>query len=121
MPKTCILVVDDSELLLMAVQDILTAAGYAVVTASDGKQALEVVRQASPRLIITDIQMPCMDGVALCHALRTSRQWATVPLIFMSAQDTWKNKHWREPAGAVDYLPKPFTPEDLLALVTHYV
>ncbi|MBN2393519.1 MAG: response regulator [Anaerolineae bacterium] len=119
MSKTRILVVEDCEVLLMAMQDTLTAAGYAVETAPDGKQALEALDHASPQLVITDIQMPCMDGIALCHILHTSDQWAAVPLIFifMSGRE---NKSCCESTGAVDFLPKPFDLEELLALVTHY-
>ena len=118
MSKTRILVVEDSEVLLMAMQDVLMVAGYAVETACNGRQALKVIQQASPQLVITDIQMPSRDGIALCYALRTSDQWATIPLIFMSGQE---NKNYCEPTGPLDFLPKPFAPEDLLALVTHYI
>ena len=118
MPKKRILIVEDNAVLLTAMQDVLTAAGYTVETACNGRQALEVIQQASPQLVITDIQMPSMDGIALCYALRTSDQWAAIPLIFISGRE---NKNCCEPTGPVDFLLKPFAPEDLLALVTHYV
>ena len=118
MSKTRILVVEDNEMLLRAMQEFLTAAGYAVEIACDGKQALEALDHASPELVITDIQMPHMDGIALCHRLRTSEQWMTVPLIFVSGRE---NKNCCEPTGPVDFLAKPFSPEDLLALVANYV
>ena len=113
-----ILVVDDSEVLLMAIQEILVAAGYVVVTACNGRQALEALPRVSPQLIISDIQMPSMDGITLYQRLRTSHRWATVPLIFMSGRE---NRNCCDPTGPVAFLPKPFSPESLLALVTQYV
>ena len=117
MSKTRILVVEDNEALLRAMQEILTAAGYAVETACDGRQALEALDHASPQLVITDIQMPYLDGIDLCHTLRTSEQWMTVPLIFVSGRE---NKNCCEPTGPVDFLAKPFSPDALLAMVAHY-
>jgi CheY-like chemotaxis protein len=113
-----ILVVDDCEVLLTAIEEILAAAGYAVATAADGRQALEALPRVSPQLIVSDIQMPSMDGIALCHTLRTFERWATVPLIFMSGREY---KNCCEPTGPVAFLPKPFSPENLLALVTQFV
>jgi len=117
MSKQHILVVDDHELLLAGVRDILETDGYTVSTATDGVQALEVMKEIRPDLIVADIMMPRMDGFTFCEAVRTRPEWVPIPFIFLTAkanrEDMLKGKH----LGIEVYITKPFDPQELLIAV----
>jgi DNA-binding response OmpR family regulator len=98
-------VVDDSAVFCAFLQSSLQAAGYVVHTASDGEAALDVFRQLTIDLIITDLQMPNMDGYTLCSQLRTS---SDVPIIILSSSSEADELMLGFSAGANEYLTKPF-------------
>jgi DNA-binding response OmpR family regulator len=109
-----ILVVDDEEYILAFVGIKLRVSGYQVSTASNGIQALEILRNKVPDLVILDLIMPRMDGVKL---LKEIRKFSSVPVIILSAvyaQDV-KIRGLRE--GADDYIHKPFDPDELVARI----
>ncbi|MBU0704805.1 MAG: response regulator [Chloroflexi bacterium] len=112
-----ILVVEDHESLLSAIQDILEAEGYTVYTAIDGIQALERMEKSYPDLVVADIMMPRMDGHELYAAIRARPEWVRIPFIFLTAKaeraDILKGKE----LGAEDYLTKPFDPQELVVAV----
>jgi two-component system sensor histidine kinase/response regulator len=112
-----ILVVEDHEALLAAIQDILETEGYTVLTATDGLQALQVMEKTPPDLIVADIMMPRMDGHAFYEAVRGRPEWVPIPFIFLTAkaerEDVLKGKR----LGAEDYLTKPFDPQELAIAV----
>ncbi len=117
MNKQRILVVDDHEPLLKAIQGILEEEGYAVSTASDGTKALEVMEKVRPNLIVADIMMPRMDGYALYEAIRAQPEWVTIPFIFLTAKAEREDKLKGKGMGAEDYLTKPFDPQELVVAV----
>jgi two-component system sensor histidine kinase/response regulator len=112
-----ILVVDDHEPLLAAIQGILEGEGYAVFTAINGAQALEMMDEVMPNLIIADIMMPRMDGYALYEAIRAEEEWVTIPFIFLTAKAEREDKLKGKGMGAEDYLTKPFDPQELVVAV----
>ncbi len=118
MNKQRILVVDDHEPLLAAIQGILEGEGYTVFTATDGINALELMEEIKPNLIIADIMMPRMDGYALYEAIRIHPEWITVPFIFLTAKAEREDKLKGKGMGAEDYLTKPFDPEELVVAVS---
>ena len=118
MSKQRILVVDDHEPLLKAIQGILEEEGYTIFTAQDGTKALEMMRKVYPNLIIADIMMPRMDGYALYEAIRTEPEWVAIPFIFLTAKAEREDRLKGKGMGAEDYLTKPFDPQELVVAVS---
>ena len=113
MAKT-ILVVDDEERLRMLVKAYLTKAGYRVVTASDGREALFVAREQKPDLIVLDVMMPNMDGYEF---LRLHNKERSTPVIMLTAKVDEHDTILGLELGADDYMTKPFSPRELTARV----
>jgi two-component system sensor histidine kinase/response regulator len=116
--KQRILVVDDHEPLLTAIQGILEGEGYTTFTALDGTAALEMLEEARPNLIIADIMMPRMDGYALYEAIRAQPKWITTPFIFLTAKAEREDRLRGKSMGAEEYLTKPFDPQELIVAVS---
>ena len=112
-----ILVVDDSTANLQLLTQLLTEHGYTVHPASDGELALEFVRSILPDLILLDIRMPGMDGFEICRRLKAEERTRSIPIIFISILEDEHDKVKGFQAGAVDYITKPFQPEEVLARV----
>ncbi len=116
-PSGRILVVDDQQANLQVVSMLLSRKGYDVETASDGESALALVRVRAPDLVLLDMLMPGMDGFELLAELRRDPTLAQLPVVFLTvAQDRDLLLRAFE-SGAVDYVTKPFMPEELLARV----
>jgi two-component system KDP operon response regulator KdpE len=109
-----ILVVDDEPQITRVLRTTLSSHGYSVRTASDGDEALEVMRDWQPDLIITDLAMPNMTGLELCRRVRAK---LPVPIVVLSVRGEEKIKIEALDAGADDYVTKPFAPNELLARV----
>ncbi len=115
-----ILVVDDVPQNIQVVGGILTKAGYEVMPATSGMQALERVKSKLPDLILIDLMMPDMDGLAACRHLKKDPVTACVPIIFLTASNQPEHIVEAFTVGAVDYVTKPFNAPELLARVrTH--
>ncbi|MBN1430560.1 MAG: response regulator [Anaerolineae bacterium] len=112
-----ILLVDDDSALLEAVTDLLEVNNFHVVTAIDGKTALEIMRDYTPDLIISDITMPIMDGYQFFDTVRQNSAWTPIPFIFLTARGQQMDVRTGYSLGADDYLVKPFEPEDLIIKV----
>ena len=118
--KANILVVDDTRDNLRLLSNILTEQGYLVRPVSQGVRAVAAARSKPPDLILLDIMMPEMDGYAVCEALRTDERTRDIPVIFISALNETADKVKGFSAGGVDFITKPFQPEEVLARVkTH--
>ncbi|HET7929060.1 MAG TPA: response regulator transcription factor [Actinomycetota bacterium] len=109
-----ILVVDDEQQILRAVQRALVARGYEVVSAVDGGDALVEAEASAPDLIVLDLNLPDMDGLEACRRLRA---WTRVPILILSVREDEAGKVHALDLGADDYLTKPFGVEELLARV----
>jgi len=115
-----ILVVDDTTANLQLLTNLLTEQGYIVHPASDGELALEFVQSTQPDLILLDVRMPGMDGYEVCRRLKEDDKSNPIPVIFVSILEDELDKVKGFQAGAVDYINKPFHPEEVIARVkTH--
>jgi two-component system, OmpR family, KDP operon response regulator KdpE len=109
-----VLVVDDEPQILRAVERALSARGYNVRTATDGRGAVGAVAEHEPDLVVLDLNLPHMDGLTACREIRrTSR----VPILVLSVREAEQDKVAALDLGADDYLTKPFGTEELLARV----
>ena len=114
---TRILVVDDSPINLKLITASLIPLDYEVVTASNGREALERVDAVQPDLIILDVMMPEMNGYEACRRLRHKPTIAQRPIMMLTAQDSLEERINGLEAGADDYMCKPFQPAELQARV----
>ncbi len=112
--KQTILVVDDEPEIVMICRDYLQAAGYAVVSAENGPNALRAARQHKPDLIVLDLMLPEIDGLDVC---RTLRRESDTPIIMLTARVEESDKLIGLELGADDYITKPFSPRELVARV----
>ncbi|EON18875.1 response regulator receiver domain-containing protein [Cupriavidus sp. GA3-3] len=107
-----ILLVDDEQLLLRAWALVLEGSGFHVMVASDGAETLELVRSTRPAIVVTDLNMPVLDGAGLCTAIRADESLNAIPLIVCTASD------WSAPAGLCEgILRKPVDRDTLLQLI----
>jgi DNA-binding response OmpR family regulator len=109
-----VLIVDDDPKVCETLDRYLAHAGYATVTAMDGAKALEAARSFAPDLIVLDLMLPAIDGLAVCRMLRAT---SAVPIIMLTAKSTERDKLAGLELGADDYLTKPFSPRELVARV----
>jgi two-component system chemotaxis response regulator CheY len=112
-----ILTVDDSKTMRDMVSFTLKKAGYEVGEAEDGKVALTVLAGAKFDLIITDLNMPNMDGISLIKNVRAGSQHRAVPILILTTESDNTKKADGKAAGATGWLVKPFSPEKLIELV----
>ena len=113
-----ILAVDDSAAMRQMVGITLTGAGHEVQQAADGREALAIAERQRFDLVITDVNMPVMDGLTLVRHLRNLPSYRGVPLLVLTTEATTERKLEGKAAGATGWLVKPFNPDRLLATVT---
>ena len=109
-----VLVVDDEPKIVQLARDYLEHAGFAVLTARDGKTALAGIRSAKPDLVILDLGLPGMDGLDVTRAVRKD---SNVPIVMLTARGEESDKLVGLELGADDYITKPFSPKELVARV----
>ena len=112
--KHKILIIDDEPQITRVLKTTLSSHGYSTRTAADGDDAVQVIKEWSPDLVITDLRMPNMDGLQLCRHLRAKSQ---IPIIVLSVRGEERTKVEALDAGADDYVTKPFSTNELLARV----
>jgi two-component system chemotaxis response regulator CheY len=113
-----ILTVDDSTSMRQMVRATLQSAGYDVVEAADGQEALDFARTKSVDLVISDVNMPRMDGITLVQNLRTLPGYRLTPLLLLTTESSHEKKMEGKKAGATGWIVKPFNPTQLLATLT---
>lgn len=116
MPKR-IVVADDESHILHVVSMKLSNAGYQVLTAMDGEEALELCRNELPDLLITDYQMPIMTGLEVCQALRQDVRTRGIPVLMLTARGFDLEQTQMSQVGIREVLSKPFSPREVLAKV----
>lgn len=116
-----ILIVDDDPVNLSILSHHLSNVGLEVFVAQDGEAALEQTCRQPPDLILLDILMPGLDGFEVCRRLKDQPETRDIPIIFMTALTNTRDLVTGFDVGAVDYIPKPFTPEEVLARVTTHL
>ncbi len=117
MDARTILVADDESHILNVVSLKLKNAGFRVVCARDGQEALDLAYQEQPDLLITDHNMPFLTGLELCQKLRTEKRFDTMPAIMLSARGFQLEESDTAASGIVMMISKPFSPRELLAAV----
>ena len=113
----CVLAVDDSVMMRELVSATLQSAGYDVATAEDGNRAYDVAQTRQFDLVISDVNMPSMDGIGLVARLRACPAYRLVPIVMLTTESSQEMKQRARAAGATGWIVKPFTPEQLLAVV----
>lgn len=108
-----ILVVDDVATDRMHLREILSDAGYQVITASSGSEAIDLASSDKPDLIFLDIVMDDMDGFKACRKLTTSEATKHIPVVIVSANKQKVDKLWAQKQGARAYVTKPYTTDDI--------
>lgn len=112
-----ILIVDDDPGIQLAVSDYLELSGYCVIKAGNGKEALSLLDQYHPNLLISDIRMPMMDGYQLVKQIRKKPEYRLVPVIFLTDRNSTEARIKGYTSGCDLYLPKPFAMEELGAII----
>ena len=112
-----LLLIDDDPNLILLVKDYLEFRGYQVITAENGREALEILEQQVPDMIICDVMMPEMDGYALVEHVRKDPRTNWIPVLFLSAKGQSQDRVKGLNTGADVYMVKPFEPEELVAQV----
>ncbi|MDZ5456454.1 response regulator [Azohydromonas lata] len=115
-----VLVVDDSLTVRRATQRLLQREGYRVALAKDGLQALQQLQQEAPALVLTDLEMPHMDGFELLARLREDARWAALPVIVITSRLAARHRERAAGLGARHYLGKPYAQDEMLTLVARY-
>ena len=112
-----ILIADDEPNQLELMSFNLTNAGYSIIKATNGKEAIELIENHSPDLIILDWMMPKMSGIDVCQTLRSRPETKQIPIIILSARSEDSDKSLGLDTGADDYISKPFSPKELISRV----
>ena len=115
-----VLVVDDSLTVRRVTQRLLTREGYRVVTAKDGLEALERLAEERPVVVLSDIEMPRMDGFDLVRNIRADERLADLVVIMITSRIAQKHRDYAAELGVDHYLGKPYSEEELLSLVARY-
>ena len=120
-PPGEVLIVEDTPSSLKLLADLLASAGYAVRQAHDGELALWSAQARPPELILLDVRMPGIDGFEVCRRLKQSEQLRDIPVIFLSALSDTDDKLRGFEAGAIDFIGKPYQPEEVLARTAAHI
>ena len=115
-----VLVVDDSLTVRRVTQRLLAREGYRVTLAKDGLEALEALAQERPAVVLSDIEMPRMDGFDLVRNIRADEKMADMPVIMITSRIAQKHRDYAQELGVNHYLGKPYGEEELLELVGRY-
>jgi DNA-binding response OmpR family regulator len=116
-PERPILVVDDDAKIVRLVRTYLERDGFSVVTAGDGPAALDAIERHRPALVVLDLMLPELDGRAVIRAVRSDDEAAATPILVLSARGSTVDRIAGFEDGADDYLPKPFSPAELVLRV----
>jgi two-component system chemotaxis response regulator CheY len=112
-----VFLVDDSTTLLMSMKAILEKAGYAVETATGGDAALKKLATIKPNILITDLNMPGMDGITLIKEVKKNPAFRFMPALMMTTESQQEKRTEARAAGATGWLVKPVKPEDLIEVL----
>lgn len=116
-----ILVIDDDEMLRMLLSFKLSALGYEVSFAEDGKHGIELAQEISPDLIVLDGMMPVMDGVETIKRLKADDTLKTIPVVMLTARRGDADAVQALSLGAIDFVNKPFNPEELVLRIQRHI
>lgn len=120
MKQKKILIADDNQLIREILTAILEDAGHSLWVAHDGAEALRLVREISPDILVLDIMMPEMSGYDVCRTIKNDPDLKKTYILMLSAKDQVTEQEFGKEVGADDYLVKPFRPGELLACIDNY-
>ena len=116
-----ILVVEDQPDNRQIIRDMLAPTGYEIIEAEDGEQARAAIAKQRPDLILMDIQLPIMDGYEATRLIKTDPNLRSIPIIAVTSYALRGEEKKARAAGCDDYVPKPFSPRQLLAKIKQYL
>jgi len=116
-----ILLVDDSKTMLLSMEAVLKRAGFNVVTAANGAEGLKQITQTKPDLMITDLNMPVMDGMTLIKEAKKLPEMRFKPVLMLTTESQQTKRDEAKTAGATGWLVKPVKPEELLAVIKQVI
>lgn len=116
-----VLTVDDSRTMLAMLHYTLSAAGFEVLQAEDGQQGLEVLQRETVDVVITDINMPVMDGIEFIQQVRASGQFQSLPILILTTESSEEKRGQGKAAGGTGWIVKPFDPEKLVSIIQRVV
>lgn len=114
---TMIHLIDDSATMLMSMEMLLKRAGYDIVKSANAEKALEQLEEVSPKLIITDLNMPGMNGIELIQKIKSNNKFRFTPILMLTTESQQTRREEAKKAGATGWLVKPVEPEDLLNII----
>jgi two-component system chemotaxis response regulator CheY len=112
-----ILTVDDSVTILAMLNATLSAAGYETIRAEDGLEGLDALELTAPDLIVTDINMPRLDGFGFIERVRRDEKYRAIPILVLTTESDTEKKERARKAGATGWIVKPFDPAKLVAAI----
>lgn len=112
-----VLTVDDSRTILAMLHHTLSNAGFEVLQAEDGKQGLEVLKTETVDVVITDINMPVMDGIEFIKQVRASGAHQSLPILILTTETSQDKRDQGKAAGGTGWIVKPFDPEKLISVI----
>ena len=121
MPKKKVLVVDDTAAHLQHLAEIVSTAGYHVITATSGREAIEKSRAEKPNMIFLDIVMDDLDGFGACREITRSEETKDIPVVFVSTKNQRADKLWAEKQGAKALLSKPVESAQIVDSLDTYI
>ncbi len=119
--QAVIMIVDDSKTIRKTAETLLSRAGYSVVCAEDGFEALAKISEHNPELVFVDIMMPRLDGYQTCALVKNNEQFRSTPVVMLSSKDGLFDKAKGRIVGADDYVTKPFSKNEILEVVQRYL
>jgi chemosensory pili system protein ChpA (sensor histidine kinase/response regulator) len=115
LPK--VLVVDDSLSVRSSLSQLMNDGGYQAITARDGLEAVDLLEKENPDIVLTDLEMPRMNGLELTSYIRRSERWGPLPVVMITSRTMAKHRKQAEELGVSHYITKPFTEDDVLASI----
>ncbi|MFC1521840.1 PleD family two-component system response regulator [Elusimicrobiota bacterium] len=116
-----VLLCDDDKTLIKVVEFIVQGLGVEVVSVTEGDLAMNAAKTSSPSLILLDLSLPGKDGMTVLKELKSDLATLNIPVVIVSAQECKESVNQAFKLGALDYIIKPFKPEELLALISKYL
>lgn len=116
-----VLVVDDTAAHLQQMKEIVSEAGYQVITASSGREAVERTRSEKPAMVFMDIVMDDLDGYGACREITQDSDTSEIPVVFVSTKNQRADKIWAEKQGAKDLISKPINSDEIVKNLNTYI
>lgn len=121
MSKAKVMIIDDSSTICKSAEIFLSGAGFQVITAANGYDALSKITEENPDMIFIDVLMPKLDGLQTCQIIKKNEEFKDTPIVFLSSKDGEFDKARGMLVGADGYLTKPFKKEEIIQAVKKYL